>query len=146
MIFVTLSTIIFSLASLAFSRTITVSGVSSGGFMAVQNHIAFSSEVSSSGIVAGGPYLCENILACTKHPELISVDLLETLTRNLAVSNLIDNTDYLKNSRVYLYSGVRDSVVDPGVVKKLSQYYSRFGSDVTESYDVPSEHGWPTRS
>ena len=36
----------------------SVSGLSSGGFMAVQFQIAFSSTVKGAGIVAGGPYFC----------------------------------------------------------------------------------------
>jgi poly(3-hydroxybutyrate) depolymerase len=36
----------------------SVSGLSSGGFMAVQFQIAHSSIVKGAGIVAGGPYFC----------------------------------------------------------------------------------------
>ena len=36
--------------------SLTVSGISAGGFMAVQTQIAFSKSVKGSGIVAGGPY------------------------------------------------------------------------------------------
>ena len=36
----------------------TVSGLSSGAYMAGQFHIAFSAEVTGAGIVAGGPYGC----------------------------------------------------------------------------------------
>src|SRR5215210_2036101 len=36
----------------------TVSGISSGAFMAVQFQVAFSGEVAGLGAVAGGPYLC----------------------------------------------------------------------------------------
>jgi hypothetical protein len=125
---------------------ISVSGISSGGFMAVQMHVAFSSEVSEAGVVAGGPYLCENIPACTTHPHLIDVDLLEVSTRALASELLIDNTSHLKGSVAHLYSGVLDTVVDPLVVKKLGEYYLRFGVRLHESYNVSSEHGWPTRS
>ena len=37
---------------------ITVSGLSSGGFMAHQFHIAFSKLVTGAGIIAGGPFRC----------------------------------------------------------------------------------------
>lgn len=37
---------------------ISVSGLSSGGWMANQVHIAFSSEIMGAGIVAAGPYHC----------------------------------------------------------------------------------------
>jgi hypothetical protein len=37
---------------------ISISGVSAGGWLAVQYHIAHSSEIMGAGIVAGGPYHC----------------------------------------------------------------------------------------
>ena len=37
---------------------ISVSGISSGGFMAHQFHVAHSQHIMGSGIVAGGPYYC----------------------------------------------------------------------------------------
>jgi hypothetical protein len=37
---------------------ISVSGISSGGFMAHQFHVAHSEQIMGVGIVAGGPYYC----------------------------------------------------------------------------------------
>lgn len=39
-------------------QSISVSGISSGGFMAHQFHVAHSANVMGAGIVAGGPYYC----------------------------------------------------------------------------------------
>src|SRR5512132_149311 len=39
-------------------QQISVSGISSGGFMAHQFHIAHSANIMGVGIVAGGPYGC----------------------------------------------------------------------------------------
>lgn len=36
----------------------TVSGLSSGGFMAAQFAVAYSATVAGAGIIAGGPYFC----------------------------------------------------------------------------------------
>ena len=36
----------------------TVSGVSSGAYMAVQFHVAHSARVLGVGVIAGGPYYC----------------------------------------------------------------------------------------
>jgi hypothetical protein len=45
--------------SLNIDKTqISVSGISSGGFMAHQFHVAHSSNVMGAGVVAGGPYYC----------------------------------------------------------------------------------------
>ena len=51
----------------------SVSGLSSGGYMAVQFHVAYSSLVKGAGIIAGGPYFCAqdsqdtatNVCSCT---------------------------------------------------------------------------------
>ena len=37
---------------------VTVSGLSSGAFMAVQLHVAYSSIISGAAVYAGGPYWC----------------------------------------------------------------------------------------
>src|SRR5205814_4993003 len=37
---------------------VTASGVSSGGYMAVQLHVAHSTSVAGVGVIAGGPYYC----------------------------------------------------------------------------------------
>ena len=36
----------------------SVSGLSSGAYMAVQLDVAFSSTIKGAGIIAGGPYYC----------------------------------------------------------------------------------------
>jgi poly(3-hydroxybutyrate) depolymerase len=36
----------------------TVSGISSGGYMAVQMHVVYSDMFKGAGIVAGGPFYC----------------------------------------------------------------------------------------
>lgn len=40
------------------TEDVTVSGISAGGFMASQFHVAFSSRVQGVGILAGGPFYC----------------------------------------------------------------------------------------
>ena len=42
----------------ASTGDVTVSGISSGGYMAVQFQVAHSNRVRGAGIVAGGPYFC----------------------------------------------------------------------------------------
>ena len=39
-------------------QAVTVSGISSGGYMAHQYHIAFSDEVTGAALFASGPYGC----------------------------------------------------------------------------------------
>jgi len=37
---------------------LTVSGISSGGYMAVQFHVSYSSAINGAAIFAGGPFYC----------------------------------------------------------------------------------------
>ena len=39
---------------------VSVSGISSGAFMAVQVHVIHSANISGIGAIAGGPYRCSN--------------------------------------------------------------------------------------
>lgn len=138
----------------------TVSGISSGGYAAVQYHVSFSSEIHGAGIVAGGPFWCANanleiaLHNCMTDPVLISVTELETITYTTHASGFIDNPKHMANDRVYLVSGEKDSVVKQGVVKKLEQYYSKFvlasssedGSNLKTNFDLAAEHAWLTNS
>ena len=133
---------------------ITVSGISSGGFFAVQFHVAYSKIIRGVGVVAGGPFWCAqnnlNIAVgpCLKWPFYISVSYLSTITYSSAATFVIDPTENLEHSQVYLISGKYDTVVVPGVVKKLEEYYSRFVTEgnVTSMFSLPSEHCFPTNS
>ncbi len=62
---------------------ISVSGISSGGFMAHQFHVAHSSHVMGVGVIAGGPYYCAKgsivgaVTRCSKFVELECGSLLQ---------------------------------------------------------------------
>src|SRR5262247_1757385 len=46
------------LPALGAEPAVTVSGISAGGFMAVQFHVAHSSTVKGAAVLAGGPFYC----------------------------------------------------------------------------------------
>ena len=132
---------------------ITVSGFSSGGFFAVQFHVAYSKIIRGVGVIAGGPFWCakSNLMIfkgpCTKEPD--KIDFLTSLTETtctLAAKNAIDPIESLKGTEVYLLCGKYDSVVLPGVVKKLEEYYSHFVTDgnISSIFSLPAEHCFPT--
>src|SRR5688572_24172839 len=66
--------------------SVTVSGISSGGYMAVQFHVAHSALVHGAGVIAAGPYFCaENSMRhalgrCMKGDADIPVDELVGIT------------------------------------------------------------------
>lgn len=130
----------------------TVSGLSAGAFFAVQYHVAFSGEVRGAGIVAGGPYYCSHgeettaLTTCMSFPEGINLEGLYAYTARQEALGSIDKTDNLKQARVFLYSGTKDTVVKSGSMEKLETYYKHYitSGSINSSFSVASEHGMPT--
>ena len=64
----------------------TVSGLSSGAFMAVQMHVAFSDRIAGAGVIAGGPY------GCAQGSLLLALDdCMETDPEGPDIAPLLDN-------------------------------------------------------
>lgn len=130
----------------------TVSGISSGGYMAVQLHIAYSSIFNGSGVFAAGPYYCAQgsiVIAedeCAYSFMKINVDNLVKYTKDQANAGTIDAIENLSDDRTYLFSGTKDRVVNPDVVKSLEEYYKNFlsSSNIITKFDLEAEHTYPT--
>jgi poly(3-hydroxybutyrate) depolymerase len=112
---------------------VTVSGISSGGYMAVQFHVAHSSVVKGAGVLAAGPYYCAqssvfaayfNCMTPGRWTPLPGVELLGTQTEILGRGGFVDPPANLGNARVWLFSGTNDRTVDPSVVEALRAYYA----------------------
>lgn len=113
-------------------EAVSVSGISSGGFMAVQLHVAFSARYMGAGVVAGGPYYCAqgNVLRATSIcmsalPVPPDPSLLASITRVVADSGDIDNPANMAEDRVYLFTGLQDTVVHKPVMTALRTYYGQ---------------------
>jgi poly(3-hydroxybutyrate) depolymerase len=131
----------------------TVSGLSSGGFMAVQLHVAFSATFKKgAGIVAGGPFYCAegSVLnatgRCMASPAGIPASTLVSTTNSWAQQGLIDPVANLQSSRVYMFSGTLDDAVKPGVMDALKTYYSSFvpAANVVYKKDIAAQHAMVT--
>jgi len=131
----------------------TVSGLSSGGFMAAQLHVAYSATFKKgAGIVAGGPFYCaEGSITnatgrCMASPAGIPTSSLVTTTNNWASQGVIDPVVNLQSSKVYLFSGSLDSTVKPGVMDALKTYYNSFvpAANVVYKKDIAAEHAMIT--
>ncbi len=130
----------------------TVSGVSSGGYMAVQLHVAYSSRFAKgAAVVAGGPYNCAEgnimnaLVRCFGKAPIPVADLAKT-TSQWAKDGVIDSTANLKASKVYLFSGVNDTVVNPATTASLKDFYLQFTDTANIVYksDVKAEHAFVT--
>ena len=110
--------------------SVTVSGFSAGGFMAVQFHVAHSSLVQGVGVFAAGPYYCaENSLSdalgrCMRGDGEIPADQLASLTSQLALDEEIDPIAGLASDKVFLWHGGADDVVARSVVDAAHAYYA----------------------
>ena len=131
----------------------TVSGLSSGGFMAAQLHVAYSATFAKgAGIVAGGPFYCaEGSIVnatgrCMASPAGIPTSTLVSTTNSWASQGSIDPVVNLQNSRVYLFSGSIDSTVKTGVMDALKTYYNSFvpAANVVYKKDIAAEHAMVT--
>ncbi len=131
----------------------TLSGLSSGAYMAVQLHVAYSATFKKgAGIVAGGPFYCaEGSVVnatgrCMASPSGIPTSTLVSTTNNWAGQGLIDPVANLQTSRVYLFSGTLDSVVKTGAMDALKTYYNSFvpAANVVYKKDIAAEHAMVT--
>ncbi|HEX9207790.1 MAG TPA: hypothetical protein VF851_06105 [Steroidobacteraceae bacterium] len=110
--------------------SVTVSGISAGGYMAVQFHVANSALVRGAGVIAAGPYGCaENSLAdalgrCMKGDSPIPTDELVSRTSQLALEEEIDPIAGLADDRAWIFHGGADPVVAKPVVDALEAYYA----------------------
>ena len=130
------------------ARKYTVSGISSGAFMAIQHHVAYNKDVVGVGALAGGPFFCAQgklaiaMTACMANPSYIDVDELIGITwATYTTTGTIDSPTYTAGDKVWLYSGVQDEKVKSGVVAKTYSYYVAIGADTSDMEfrdDIPS--------
>ncbi|MES2584459.1 MAG: PHB depolymerase family esterase [Pseudomonadota bacterium] len=143
-----------NLPQLNIDKTQTsVSGLSSGGFMAVQLHVGHSATFKKgAGVVAGGPFYCaEGSITnatgrCMASPAGIPTSTLVNTTNSWASAGTIDPVANLQSSKVYLFSGSIDSTVKPGVMDALKTYYNSFvpAANVVYKKDIAAEHAMIT--
>jgi poly(3-hydroxybutyrate) depolymerase len=134
--------------------SVTVSGLSSGGFFAHQFHVAHSGIVTGAAIVAGGPYGCVEIIpnpwwpfsslnplaaalvACTHYvgdrfwglrPKPPRAADAQALAAADFAAGRIDDPALLADDRVWLMRGALDSVVPAAVGESLAALYRGFG-------------------
>ncbi len=116
----------------ASTGDVTVSGISSGAYMAVQFQVAYSSLVRGAGIVAGGPYYCAegsvrralgNCMAPSGKDLPPTPDETLKTVGQLAQAGRIDPPANMRDDRVWLLAGGNDKTVLPPVMDALDAFY-----------------------
>lgn len=155
----------------ADGQHVTVSGLSSGGYMAVQFAVAHSASVSGLAVLAGGPYGCSEgsvntaslNCSCPANPPwwLLVQQLWGGGCQTLAPSSYVDSSlaairgnqghiDDLNNltrQRLWLFSGGKDKVVRATLVQALQTTYERLGvpaAQIRHEKRSDAGHGFPS--
>jgi poly(3-hydroxybutyrate) depolymerase len=119
----------------------SVSGISSGAFMAVQLGFAWSSVIKGVGVVAGGPFYCAQASAadfingytrpvltatgpCMRGPPPDLAPLSAKLDAKAAAGE-IDRLDHVRRQKIYLFHGYNDTVVARTVSDAAVELYRR---------------------
>ncbi|MBH9577267.1 hypothetical protein [Inhella proteolytica] len=128
----------------------SVSGVSSGAYMAVQLWLAQSPRFEGGlATVAGGPYACagsvfEALGPCLGRSPLNDVALLARAQAALASGALPAQP---RGGRAYLFAGARDTIVAPSTTAALATQLQALRPELALQLEtgVPATHGWVTR-
>lgn len=121
----------------------SVSGLSSGGFMTAQFHVAYSDRLVGAGIIAGGPFYCvgsyetnpskflQQATATCNTPATAFVAPdgkgLFKKASQFAADKKIADLNNLKDDRVYIFTGSKDQVVKTEVVDQVAKFYQAAG-------------------
>jgi poly(3-hydroxybutyrate) depolymerase len=109
----------------------TVSGLSSGGFMANQLGYAYSATFRGIAVFAAGPYMCaghSNYTACMYNAS-ISQGMLSTMQADINnwSGTAIDDKANVARQKVYLFVGNSDTTVGPNPMNAVQAQYSANG-------------------
>ncbi|KAK2799599.1 hypothetical protein FQN50_008437 [Emmonsiellopsis sp. PD_5] len=129
-------------------NSVSVSGISSGGYMSAQLGIAYSSVFKTGfGAFAGGPYDCarsQSYLNCMYN----NIPLIAIPTNNMRTGSGIqfDPVENLKSRKIYMQVGSEDRVIGPNVMKQLDAELANFYDSSKTTFVTTSgaAHTFPT--
>lgn len=142
-----------SLPRLSIDRNlITVSGLSSGAFMAEQMLVAFSGTIQGAALFAGGPYYCAEgqiakaLTLCMNNPSMVDTEALARYAVETEKEGGIDSLKNLDKSRLYIFASPTDSVVKKGSGELIKDLMKRWipETNIRLTETPLAEHGIPT--
>ncbi|EPS26473.1 putative PHB depolymerase family esterase [Penicillium oxalicum 114-2] len=128
--------------------SVSVSGLSSGGFFSAQLGVAYSNVFQTGfGVFAGGPFDCARNQAYISCMYNGNPSITTPIANMKAWSgNQIAPISNLKNRKIYLWTGSSDTTVGPNVMNALNSQLSNFDTPADVSYVTTSgaSHTFPT--
>ncbi|MET1219177.1 MAG: PHB depolymerase family esterase [Glaciecola sp.] len=134
---------------------VTLSGLSSGGYMATQFHIAHSDRVSGVGVIAAGPYYCAlgdigvALSACVNRTDIdIDLGAIAQTMETYRSANKIADMANLRDDKVFLIHGTLDEKVNRLAADALHTQYLQWvkPENVVYLHDQPFAHHFPTNN
>ena len=129
----------------------SVSGLSSGAFMANQLGYAYSATFKGIGVFAGGPYMCaghSNYTACM-YNATISASMLSTMQADInnwsGTAN--DGKSLVAGQKIYLFVGTSDYTVGPNPMNAVQTQYANNGvpaANLSYTQRSGTAHTFPT--
>ncbi len=132
--------------------SLTVSGLSSGGYMATQYQVAYAKDVIGAGIIAAGPWFCAQgslmraLDECTEGgPIGPEVKPLVAALRRISQAKLVDDPSWIAPDRIWIFHGARDTKVGAAVSDSLLRFYRELVPPERMHYEtqVEAAHGFP---
>ncbi|MDF3124396.1 PHB depolymerase family esterase [Rheinheimera sp. 1928-s] len=157
-----LSSFAFALSSTAYAALpalklnldqTTVSGLSSGGYMAAQFQLAHADWVKGAAIVAAGPVYCaqNNLMTALDHcinkvDSPIPLADLNKQLKDWSAQGLLASEAEIKQSKIWLLHGTADQKISKEVADALYQQYQEWLPAAQLSYvqDKNFAHHMPT--
>ncbi len=151
----------------------SVSGISSGAYMAGQFQMAQAKIVTGAAIIAGGPYGCSESVFADAMPgpgtaflnlgKAMNGCMLDRLgawgvadpvkltekAKQRADKNEIDSLADVVSDRVYLFSGTADQTVVPSIVRRAAEFYAKVGlppANIKFIDQLPAGHAFVTEN
>jgi poly(3-hydroxybutyrate) depolymerase len=133
------------------NRTQTsVSGLSSGAYMALQLQVAYSKDIIGAGVIAGGPYYCAaNNMAyasiCMGQVPFFPPNpaIMVGFAKDFARARQIDPLSHLADDRVYVFSGTQDQIQRQSAVDATVSFLRQVGvkpQNLQYVNDLPAGH------
>jgi hypothetical protein len=141
----------------------SVSGISSGAYMAGQFQLAHGDRVVGAAIIAGGPWGCAesafgsfmninkavsgcmlNLMAGLGVPDVAA---LADKARAASTSGSISALPTITTDKIYLFTGTQDRLVKPPIVEAARSFYERLGvpsSNILMEKTLPAGHAFIT--
>jgi poly(3-hydroxybutyrate) depolymerase len=132
--------------------SITVSGVSAGGYMATQYQVAYSKDVIGAGVIGAGPWLCSRGIVTVALNDCLrgsaagpEIQHAVGTLRAAAVVRTVDDPSWLAPDRVWIFHGKQDGKLGAAVADSLLRFYLEFIPRERIRYEtqVPAAHGFP---